>query len=110
MRASITTADGNAVAADCEIASECNSLHSLCSWCDMYLNGTLLTQSFNNYLYRAYIENLLSFTKEAKDTQLYSMLWYRNTAGFFDVRGAANLCYTKRKALAAQSRVIDVFG
>ena len=110
VRASITTADGSALAADCEIAPECNFLHSLWSQCDMYLNGTLVTQSSNNYPYRAYIENLLSFSKEAKDTQLSSMLWYRNTAGFFDVRGAANLGYTKRKALAAQSREIDMFG
>ena len=76
----------------------------------MYLNGTLVTQSSNNHPYRAYIENLLSFSKEAKDTQPSSMLWYRNTAEFFDVRGATNLGYTKRKALAAQSRKIDMFG
>ena len=110
MRASITTADGSALAADCETAPECNFLHSLWSQCDMYLNGTLVTQSSKNYPYRAYIENLLSFSKEAKDTQLFSMLWYRNTARFLDVRSAANLSYTKRKALTAQSREIDMFG
>ena len=75
----------------------------------MYLNGTLVTQSSYNYPYRAYIENLLSFCKEAKDTQLSSILGCRNTTGFFGVRGAANLGYTKWKALAAQSRVTDMF-
>ena len=38
------------------------------------------------------------------------MLLYRNTAGFFDVRGTANLGYTKQKILATQSREIDMFG
>ena len=85
VRATITTADGSALAADYEIAPECNFLHSLWSQCDMYLNGTLVTQSSNNYPYRAYIENLLSLSKEAKDTPLSSMLWYRNTVGVFDV-------------------------
>ena len=41
VRGSITTADRSALAADCEIAPECNFLHSLRSQCDMYLNGTL---------------------------------------------------------------------
>ena len=76
----------------------------------MYLKGTLVTQCYNNYWYRAYDENLLSFSKEGKDTQLSSVLWYRNTAGFFAVRGAANLRYTKQNALAAQCREIDMFG
>ena len=110
VRVSTTTADGSALAADCELAPECNFLHSLWSQCDIYLNGTLVTQSSNNYPYRAYIENLLSFSTEAKDLQLSSILWYKNTAGFFNVRGAANLGYTRRKALAAQSMEIDMFG
>ena len=40
----------------------------------------------------------------------HSCLQCYGTAGFFDVQGAANLGYTKRKALAAQSREIDMFG
>ena len=38
------------------------------------------------------------------------MLRFRNTAGFFDVRGAGNLGYTKRKDFAVQNRKIDMFG
>ena len=60
------TAAGVNTAADAEIASECNFLHTLWMQVDVYLNGLLVTQSNNNYCYRAYIENLFSFGQEAK--------------------------------------------
>ena len=65
VRASVTTSNGDDLAKTAEIAPECNFLHTLWSQVDVYLNGSLITQSNNNY-YRAYIENLLSFGQEAK--------------------------------------------
>ena len=110
VRASVTKADGTALAADTEITPECNFLHTLWSQCDLYLNDTLVTQSSNNYGYRSYIETLLSFGKDAKDSQLSSVLWYQNSSGSFDTRGAGNAGYTKRKAIAAQSHEFDMMG
>ena len=70
-----------------------------------------MTQSNNNYPYTAHVENLLSFGQEVKKTsQLSALLWHRNTSKHFDTRGATNLSYTKRKALAAESKEIDVLG
>ena len=110
VRASVTQADGIDLEQGVEIAPECNFLHSLWSQCDLYLNDTLVTQSSNNYSYRSYMETLLSFGKDAKDSQLSSVLWYQNTAGAFNMRGANNASYTKRKALAAQGHEIDMMG
>ena len=110
VRASVTAADGTDLEEDVEISPECNFLHTMWSQIDVYLNGSLVTQSNNNYPYRAYIENLLSFGQDAKSSQLSAVLWYRNTAGQFDTRGDANSGYTVRKALAAQSRQIDMMG
>ena len=110
VRANVTQANGNALAADVEIAPECNFLHSLWSQVDVFLNGTLVTPSNTNYPYRSYIENLLSFGTEAKTSQLSSVLWHRSTSGHFDTRGANNVGYTKRKTLAAQSKEIDMIG
>ena len=110
VRASVTQADGTDLEQGVEIAPECNFLHTLWSQCDLYLNDTLVTQSSNNYSYRSYMETLLSFGKDAKDSQLSSVLWYQNTAGAFNTRGANNAGYTKRKALTAQSREIDMMG
>ena len=104
VKAAVTTDAGTNLEANEEVAPKCNFLRTLLSHCDLFLNGTLVTQSNNNYPYRAYIESLLSFGKEAKDSQLSSILWYRNTAGHFDERNDANLGYTKRKELAANSR------
>ena len=108
--ASVTTAAGADLAKNVEIAPECNFLHTLWTQVDVYLNGLLVTQSNNNYPYRAYIENLFSFGQEAKNSQLSALLWHRNTSENFDTRGATNLGYTKRKALAAESKEIDMMG
>ena len=110
VRASVTQADGSALEENAVVAPECNFLHTMWSQCDMYLNGTLVTSSNNNYAYRSYMETLLSFGKDAKQSQLSSVLWYRNTSGHFDERGDANLGFTQRKALAAQSKEIDMMG
>ena len=60
VRASVTTSNGADLAKTAEIAPECNFLHMLWSQVNVYLNGSLVTQSNNNYPYRAYIENLIS--------------------------------------------------
>ena len=110
VRASVTTAAGADLAENVEIAPECNFLHTLWTQVDVYLNGSLVTQSNNNYPYRAYIENLLSFGQEAKNSQLSALLWHRNTSEHFDTRGETNLGYTKQKALAAESKEMDMMG
>ena len=110
VRANVTTAAGADLAKNVEIAPECNFLHTLWTQVDVYLNGSLVTQSNNNYPYRAYIENLLSFGQDAKNSQLSALLWHRNTSEHFDTRGATNLGYTKRKALAAESKKMDMMG
>ena len=74
VRASVTMSNGADLAKTAEVAPKCNFLHTLWSQVDAYLNGLLVTQSNNNYSYRAYIENLLSFGEEAKNSQLSALL------------------------------------
>ena len=81
VRASVTTAAGTDLAKNVDIAPKCNFLHTLWIQVDVYLNGLLVTQSNNNYPYRAYIKNLLSFGQEAKKSQFSALLWHRNTSG-----------------------------
>ena len=104
----MTTSNGADLAKTAEIAPECNVLHMLWSQVDVYLNSLLFTQSNNNYPYRAYIENLLSFGQEAKNSQLSALLWHRNTSGHFDSCAAANKGYTQRKALDAENKEINM--
>ena len=74
VRASVTAADGTDLEEDVEISPECNFLHTMWSQIDVYLNGSLVTQSNNNYPYRSYIENLFSFGQDAKSSQLSAVL------------------------------------
>ena len=110
VRASIVDQTGANLEAGVECAPETNFLHTLWSQIELYLNGTLVTPSTNNYPYRSFIENLLSFGAEAKESQLSSILWHQNTSGHFDERGDANVGYAKRKALAAGSRQFEMLG
>ena len=65
VRAAVVNEDSSNLADDANIAPITNFLHSLWSQVDLSLNNTLITQSNNTYAYRAYIETLLSFGKEA---------------------------------------------
>ena len=85
VRASVTGSDGKDLAKDMKIAPECNFLHTLWSQINVYLNGSLVTQSNNNYSYQTYIENLLSFGQQAKTSQLSALLWYQILANILIV-------------------------
>ena len=75
---------GTDLAADTPVAPVNNWLHSLLSQVDVYLNDTLVTPSSNTYPFRAYVDTVLSYGAEAKNTQLTSQLWYMDTAGHMD--------------------------
>ena len=92
-----------------------NWLHSLFSQVDVYLNGTLETPSTNTYAYRAYIETLLSYGPDAKDTQLTSQLWHKDTATRMDAAEiadgpAANKRFLARRENILRSRLVDMMG
>ena len=83
-------------------------LHALFSQVDFSMKNTVVTTSNNTYPYKAYIETLLSFGEEAKDSQLTAALWYKDGGDF--VLDDTNTGYVKRKALASRSNLIDMAG
>ena len=64
----IIKADGHAVDADSNVAPVNNFLHSMFNSVDLYLNNKLISSNSDTYLYRAYIENLLSYNADSKST------------------------------------------
>src|SRR5213083_2777137 len=81
VRAQLVKASGAAIDNTTHVAP-CNLfLHSLFSEIDVKLNGTLITSSNNTYPYRAYIETLLSYGRDAKNSQLTSALYYKDVGG-----------------------------
>ena len=110
IKAKVVDADGTNLAANAAVAPTNYFLHSMFNNVNMTLNHTVVSSSGGTYPYRAYIESLLSYGEEAKKTQLSSALWYKDTAGNMDSLEAANTGFTKRKALAGASGIIEMMG
>ena len=115
VRAKVTKADGSNLDTDSAVGPVNNWLHSLFSQVDVYLNDTLVTPSTNTYPYRAYIETALSYGADAKETQLTSQLWYKDTAGRMDSVAlvdddTANVGFKNRRNYTTQSRVVEMMG
>jgi hypothetical protein len=57
-------------------------MHSLFNEVDLYLNNKLVRSSMDIHPYRAYLENLLTYGKEAKNTHLDAcVVWKPATTG-----------------------------
>ena len=115
VRAKVTKADGSNLDTDSAVGPVNNWLHSLFSQVDVYLNDTLVTPSTNTYPYRAYIETALSYGADAKETQLTSQLWYKDTAGRMDSVAltdddTANVGFKNRRNYTTQSHVVEMMG
>jgi len=116
VKAKIQRANGNDVANDDQIGPVNNFIHSLFSEVEVSLNGTLISASTGTYPYRAYIENLLNYGTEAKQSQLTCELFYKDTAGKMDCAnpGAAvaiqNTGLRKRAEFTGGNVVVDMIG
>ena len=90
-----------------------NFLHTLFSQLDVLLNDTLVSSSTATYPYRAYMETLLNYGKDAKETKLTGALYYEDTAGQMDVTDPGpplNLGLRKRGAFTRASKEVDMMG
>lgn len=88
-----------------------NVLHSLFRQCSIYLNNKPIAQTDNNYNYRSYFENLLSYGSEAADIHLEGSGWILDTAGQMDVHDEKkNTGLDRRKALFAKSNTVELIG
>ena len=108
VKAKIVNADGELLDATADVTPVNFWLHALFSQIDMTLKDTLVTTPNNTYPYKAYIETLLSFGTESKQSQLTASMWYKDTNNFS--LDQQNKGYTKRKELARESHLIDMTG
>ena len=60
--------DKSALDADSKVSTANLWMHSLFSQVDVQLNGKLITPSTNTYSYKAYLEDLLSYASDAKES------------------------------------------
>ena len=83
MKCSITGGTGGIGATD-KISVVNNFMHSLFEQVQVYINNTPVENTNKLYQYKAYLENLLCYGKEAKETLLYNEGWVKDSAGKFD--------------------------
>ena len=83
-------------------------MHSLFSDTSVSLNEKLVSPPTSTYPYRAYIETLLNYGHAAKESQLTTAMWYKDTAGLMVDRTANNKVFTKRKTMTAKSKSIQM--
>ena len=62
------------------------------------------------YPYRAFFEILLSYGREAKDSQLATALWYKDKAGKFNSNDCENQGFVHCMKHTGKSRPIDLLG
>ena len=116
IKAKIKTADGEDLGAEDQIAPQNLFLQSLFSQVNVSLNDKLVTPSATTYPYRAMIETLLNFGPAAKQSQMTSGLYYKDTPGKMDVVNPlavdanANMGLKKRRSFIATSRSCDMSG
>ena len=103
VRAQITKADDTAPLAAAEVGPVNLTLHSMFSNVDIELGGKMISDPNGLYPYRAYIETLLSYNKEAQETQLQSEMWYKDTAGKMDAKKC--VAETTNKGLSDRATV-----
>lgn len=93
------------------IAPENLFLHSLFSELNISLNGTLVSSSTNTYAYRAYIETLLNYGRDCKDSQLALSMYFKNGSNIFPFsKSNQNQGLLSRMKRVQRSSTIDMLG
>ena len=116
VKVKIVKADGAALDENEKVGPVNLLLHSLFSQIDVFLQDCLVSTSNNTYPYRAFLETLLSYGEEAKQSFLTSELYYKDTAGKMDVADptlagvGANMGLKNRYSFTKQSHEIDLCG
>ena len=85
----VTGGDGGDLSTgQASVAPVNNFLHSLFKQVDVYLNGKQVTPAMGTYPYRSYLETLLNYDVSAKQSQLSSAMYYKDTAGHMEEAGS----------------------
>ena len=116
VKAKITAADGANLGADVQVGPVNLWMHALFSQVEVFLNNKLVTPSSTAYLYRTYIETVLNFSKDDKDSHLTSVLLYKDKSSKMDnvnplaIGENANTGLKERYAHTRESRSVSLEG
>src|SRR5882757_4818550 len=101
--------DGNNnIIPNAKVAPSANFLGSMFKQCDIFLNEKLVTSSNNLYGHRAYLEQVLNYSKETADKQLSSQLFYIDDQSKLDSED--NKGFTSRRDYTKSSGLVEIEG
>ena len=106
-KARIQNSDGTQLAADKEVSLINYPGSTLFKQIDLFLNNDHMI-SVTDYAYRSYLEALLSYNDDAKNSWLQSALWFKDKHGEHDTLGDANNGYKHRKNHFAESKQVEL--
>jgi hypothetical protein len=115
LKVRIVNGDGTVLADDANVGPVNNFMHSLFERVDVILGDTVVTSSSDMYPYRALLETLLSYSEDAKKSQLTTTLFEKDTAGKMDAYltgqgGDRNVGLVKRAKFTSQSKPLEMLG
>eukprot|EP00057_Strongylocentrotus_purpuratus_P015148 XP_011669622.1 PREDICTED: uncharacterized protein F54H12.2-like [Strongylocentrotus purpuratus] len=115
VQAKVVNGDGTPLDQEAQVGPTNMFLHTLFSDVDLMLNDRLVTPSTNTYAYRAALETLLTYGPEAKESQLTSALFYKDTPGHMDDgnplrAGDGNQGLRERHRFIKESNTVDMVG
>lgn len=113
VQAKVCKADGSDLDGDDRVAPVNLWMHTLFQEIDVSLNNVLVSTSTNCYPYRAYIESLLNYGKEAKSTQLACSMFYKKGKSQFTIPHSGitpDTGLAQRHERIEGSKVVDMVG
>lgn len=111
IKAKLVQEDGSDLTLEDRVAPVNNMIHSLWDQVDVLFQQKLISSSTKNYQYKSMMETLLTYDAGAKNTQLQSAGFFKDTAGLMDAADpvtGGNSGLAKRYNLMLQSRVCDL--
>lgn len=104
----ITKADGSNIDAVADVGPINLLAHTLFQQVDVSLNDVVISNASNLYHYRALLETLLSYSDEAKNSQLSMGLYAKDRPGHMDDLGADNTGLVTRRGITGVSQTVQL--
>ena len=104
----MTSSDGAAVDAGAKACPINNIFHSMWSQIQVRLKDCVISHPSPNYAYRAYLENLLNYSKDSKETWMENIGFYMDQPAAFD--SEANTALPKRRDLITGKKTLRLKG
>ena len=90
-----------------------NTLSALFTTCEVTVQNKQISSTAGHYPYKAFIQCLLRYGKDAKKSQLTTQLWFKDSAGNYDdpdAENGLNLGLYERSRYFTKGRKVDLQG